>query len=105
MPPLSPVELTVGFLSGAVTRGVLVGRPFPPMLEHLRPPSGYREIAPAQHFSFLPICRPNAVELLAETHEEFICQEQAGTTREQIHTEALAAITTFLGEPGVLAGR
>ena len=25
MPPLSPVELTIGFLSGAVTRGVLVG--------------------------------------------------------------------------------
>ena len=25
MPPLSPLELTIGFLSGAVTRGVLVG--------------------------------------------------------------------------------
>ncbi len=25
MPPLSPLELTVGFLSGAVTRGILVG--------------------------------------------------------------------------------
>lgn len=25
MPPLSPIELTVGFLSGAVTRGILVG--------------------------------------------------------------------------------
>src|SRR5262249_6324891 len=25
MPPLSPIELTVGFLSGAVTRGLLVG--------------------------------------------------------------------------------
>ncbi len=25
MPPLSPVELTIGFLSGAVTRGILVG--------------------------------------------------------------------------------
>jgi ABC-2 type transport system permease protein len=25
MPPLSPIELTIGFLSGAVTRGVLVG--------------------------------------------------------------------------------
>jgi predicted dienelactone hydrolase len=76
-----------------------------PMLEHLRPPSGYREIASAQHFSFLPTCRPNAIELLAATHEEFVCQEQAGTTREQIHTEALAAITTFLGDRGVLAGR
>ena len=25
MPPLSPMELTIGFLSGAVTRGILVG--------------------------------------------------------------------------------
>lgn len=76
-----------------------------PMIEHLRPPSAYREIAAAQHFSFLPICRPNALEVLAETHEEFVCQEQVGTTREHIHAEALAAITTFLGERGVLAGR
>ncbi len=76
-----------------------------PMLAHLRPPSEYREIAAAQHFSFLPTCGPKAIELLAETHEEFVCQEQAGTTREQIHSEALAAITTFLGDRGVLAAR
>ncbi|MEQ1784910.1 MAG: ABC transporter permease, partial [Hyphomonadaceae bacterium] len=25
MPPLSPIELTIGFLSGSVTRGILVG--------------------------------------------------------------------------------
>jgi predicted dienelactone hydrolase len=76
-----------------------------PMLAHLRPPSEYREIAAAQHFSFLPICGPKAIELLAETHEEFICQEQPGTTREQIHSEVLAAITTFLGDRRVLSGR
>jgi len=73
-----------------------------PMLVHLRPPSGYHEIASAKHYSFLPLCRPNANELLAGTPEEGLCQEQVGTTREQIHTEALEAITTFLRDRGVL---
>lgn len=74
-----------------------------PMLEYLRAPSTYHEIAAAQHFSFLPTCRPNAVALLSETHEEFICQEQAGATREQLHADALAAITAFLQARGILA--
>lgn len=73
-----------------------------PMLAHLRPPSSYREIATAQHFSFLPLCHANANEVLAGTPEAALCQERSGTTREQIHNEALEAITSFLLERGVL---
>jgi predicted dienelactone hydrolase len=76
-----------------------------PMLQHLRAPSEYREIAAAQHYSFLPVCSPNAVELLAPTHEEFLCEERFGRTREQIHAEALDAIATFLRARGILASR
>ena len=76
-----------------------------PMLPHLRAPSAYHEIAAAQHYSFLPVCLPNAVELLAPTHEEFLCQEPFGRAREQIHAEALDAITTFFRARGVLGDR
>jgi len=76
-----------------------------PMLEHLRPPSGYREMASAQHYSFLLLCRPGASERLARTDEQILCQEAAGRTREQIHAEALELIATFLLDRGVLARR
>ena len=74
-----------------------------PMLEHLRAPSKHVQIRTAQHFSFMPPCKPNAVSILAETHEEFVCQEEDGRTRDQIHAEALDAIAGFLRRQGVLA--
>jgi hypothetical protein len=50
----------------------------------------------------MPPCRPNASAILAETKEEFVCQEQSGRTREQIHGETIDAIVKFLRERGVL---
>ena len=73
-----------------------------PILGQLRPPSGHVQIRAAHHFSFMPPCRPNAVAILTETKEEFVCQEHAGRTREQIHAEALEAIVKFLRLRGVL---
>jgi predicted dienelactone hydrolase len=73
-----------------------------PMLGNLRPPSGYHEIASAQHFSFLFVCNPGAVKLLADSHEEYLCQDQAGASRAQIHAEALDAIVRFLRARNVL---
>ena len=73
-----------------------------PMLGSLNPPSAYKEIASAQHFSFLPLCKPNAVELLAETKEEFVCQDTHGRTRDEIHAETLQAIDEFLRERGII---
>ena len=43
-----------------------------------------------------------AIELLAESNEEFVCQEFGDRTRERIHAETLQAITTFLTAQGVL---
>lgn len=59
-------------------------------------------MASAQHFSFLPPCKPNAVELLGTTKEEFVCQETHGRTRDEIHAETLQAIDQFLRERGVI---
>lgn len=68
----------------------------------LQPPSRYREIPAAQHFSFLPLCGPQALAVLAETGEEFVCQESGTRSRSDIHQEALGAIQGFLCERGVL---
>jgi predicted dienelactone hydrolase len=71
------------------------------MLRHFRAPNVYREIADAQHFSFLPVCGPGAEEILAETNEEFVCRDVGRRTRDQIHAETLAAIARFLERHGL----
>jgi predicted dienelactone hydrolase len=72
-------------------------------MRHLLPKhSRHLDIRDAHHFSFLPLCGDNAVELLAESAEEFVCQEFGNETREQIHAEALGAIIDFLAEQHVL---
>jgi hypothetical protein len=46
--------------------------------------------------------KPNAVELLAETKEEFVCQETHGRTRDEIHAETLQAVDKFLRARGFI---
>lgn len=41
-----------------------------------------------QTMSFLSLCKPNAVELLAETKEELVCQETHGRTRDDPRGDA-----------------
>jgi predicted dienelactone hydrolase len=75
-----------------------------PVLEHLRPPSASHEVSGAQHFSFLPLCSPGAIAILAESNEEFACREARDKTRQQIHAETLGAMERFLERHGLLAG-
>ena len=50
-----------------------------PVLEHLRPPSAYHEVSGAQHFSFLPLCGPGAIAILAElTRSSFAAKPGTG---------------------------
>jgi len=48
---------------------------------------------------------PGRERALAGTDEQVLCQEGAGRTRDQIHTEALELTAKFLLDRGVLAGR
>lgn len=68
----------------------------------LQPPSRYHEIAGAQHFSFLPACRPGAVDVLAATGEEFVCEETGGRPRSALQEEAVTVIQDFLCDRGIL---
>lgn len=73
-----------------------------PLLRWLPAHSRYVEIQDAWHFSFLPLCAPTGVEVLAETNESFACQEAGHKRREQIHQEAIEATLQFLRVQRVL---
>ena len=67
-----------------------------PIRHLLSPHIRYTEITDAQHFSFLPICGEDAIDVLSETEEEFVCQEVGSKSRAEIHAETLGAIVSFL---------
>lgn len=72
-------------------------------MKHLLPASSqYWEIPDAHHFSFLPLCGPDAITLLAETQEEYVCQEFGKKSRAEIHSDSLKYIGRFLENHGVL---
>lgn len=54
-------------------------------------------IAPAWHFSFLPLCRPGAPALLAAENDDPVCDDPAGADRAAVHARAADLIAAFLG--------
>jgi predicted dienelactone hydrolase len=62
--------------------------------------SPYAEIADSLHFSFMQICKPNAVEIIKEESpgEEFVCKDGGTRERKAIHEETLGMITAFLAK-------
>lgn len=74
-----------------------------PILGWLPTHSRYVEIQQAWHFSFLPLCAPTGVAVLAETIESFACEEAGKKPREEIHQEVTAATLQFLREQRILA--
>jgi predicted dienelactone hydrolase len=67
-----------------------------PVKALLPPLMPYVELADSHHFSLLPLCNEKAASVLAESDEEFVCEEVGGKTRAQIHAEALLQIRQFL---------
>ncbi|WP_437614078.1 alpha/beta hydrolase family protein [Erwinia sp. V71] len=64
-----------------------------PVLQHPIPQAG--------HFDFLPLCQPQARQILAEEGEAFIC-ETPETTRREIHQQATSSIIDFLQQHAFL---
>ena len=56
----------------------------------------YATAAPASHFTFLGVCKPGGRELLAEEHDDPVCDDPAGTDRPRIHEEIVERIAEFL---------
>lgn len=55
----------------------------------------YEVIPGAYHFSFMQLCKPEAVAILAEEGAEFVCQEPSGRDRDSIHTQLFQLINRF----------
>lgn len=50
----------------------------------------------AHHYSFLPICKENAAQLLIEVGEDPICDDPDGWDRATVHDASIEAIARFL---------
>lgn len=60
----------------------------------------YREIGPANHFTFLAECKPEGAALLAEEQDDPVCTDPAGTDRADVHRRIARTILEFLKLPG-----
>lgn len=54
-------------------------------------------IAPANHFTFLGTCKPDAAEMLEEEGEDPICNDPEGTDRGATHARLVDVIAEGLG--------
>lgn len=61
------------------------------------PVAGYVEIAPANHFTFLGLCKPQAAAILVEEGDDPICTDPEGADRADIHARLIEAIAKGLG--------
>ena len=60
------------------------------------PRAEYATVGPANHFTFLALCKPAGREILAEERDDPICDDPAGTDRAAIHEQIVERIATFL---------
>lgn len=56
----------------------------------------YEVFGPANHFTFLGICKQGAARLLAETRDDPVCDDPAYTDRAAIHRQVINATLKFL---------
>lgn len=61
------------------------------------PDARHAVIAPAHHFSFLGLCKPDGAAVLREEQDDPVCDEPAGGDRAAVHAAAVAEVLGFLG--------
>lgn len=66
-------------------------------LGDLLPGSDIYRIAPAMHFTALPLCKPMAEEILKEEQDDPVCSDPEGTDRAAVHQQIVEVIAGQLG--------
>ncbi|WP_207907504.1 alpha/beta hydrolase family protein [Celerinatantimonas diazotrophica] len=56
----------------------------------------YAEIKGASHFSFMQICKPQAISILAQENAAFVCQEAGPVSRSSIHRKVISIIKKYI---------
>jgi predicted dienelactone hydrolase len=62
-------------------------------LEQLVPKAESVALTPATHFTAMPVCKPEGVEILASEKDDPVCSDPPGTDRAAVHTEIIELIT------------
>ncbi len=60
--------------------------------EALVPGAKVQVLAPAVHFTGMPLCKPEGVAILASEKDDPVCTDPAGTDRKAVHDEIIALI-------------
>ncbi|MEJ8474039.1 alpha/beta hydrolase family protein [Roseibium algae] len=60
------------------------------------PGARYLQIAPADHFSFLGLCKKSGPEILREINDEPVCDDPKGADRADIHRQVIEAVRDFI---------
>lgn len=63
----------------------------------LLPQAEVLDIAPARHFSMLPLCKPEGAAILADEKDDPVCTDPDGADRAKIHAQVLQAAVGFFG--------
>ncbi|MTH97028.1 hypothetical protein E1297_13620 [Roseibium sp. RKSG952] len=58
--------------------------------------AAYAEISPADHFSFLGLCKPEGAALLKEEQDDPVCDEPEGADRAAVHQRVVEVVSRFL---------
>ena len=61
------------------------------------PKVDYVVVAPANHFSFLGLCKPKGAAILEDEGDDPVCDEPKGGDRAKAHAEIIEHMATFLG--------
>ncbi|MCV6600038.1 MAG: hypothetical protein OIF54_00455, partial [Cohaesibacter sp.] len=69
------------------------------LIEHLEN-GQHISLAPASHFTALPLCKPEGAALLKEEEDDPICDDPKGTDRADIHRQIIEQSAKFLKLPG-----
>lgn len=63
----------------------------------LVPEADINRFAPANHFMFLPLCKPEGAAILEDENDDPVCTDPAGSSRADIHDAVIELIAIDLG--------
>lgn len=66
-------------------------------LAALIPDAQITQLAPAFHFSAMPLCKPDGAAILEDERDDPVCTDPIGTDREAVHAAIIDAIAQRLG--------
>ncbi|MGE4424050.1 MAG: alpha/beta hydrolase family protein [Pseudodesulfovibrio sp.] len=92
---IKAIAIPVLIVGGGKDQNIPPSTHFYPRLPEFPRNVFYREIPGASHFSFMQICKPGALKILAEEDAEFVCMDY-GSDRRAIHDRLYQYIQEFL---------